>query len=142
MKKKQERLEKANQLIELIANRGRRFFFDERSGRTARFEIAANGRLYFRDDYTWELLPLSHMQSCKWQIKFSGGGTLKRFVEVLAEYIRFEASHIAYVLGPWPEWYSNNGDVWGYGDEMGDLREFALSAGMYLPYIKGKKYLP
>lgn len=36
---KQERLEHANQLIQVIARHGRRFFFDDTTNTTARLEL-------------------------------------------------------------------------------------------------------
>lgn len=128
---KQKRVEKANQFIQSIANCGCRFFWSKKFDRVSRFELAENGRLYFHDKYTGVRLPLSHMKSDRWQVKFSEGGTLKALVEYLAHYIRTgKPITNQYVLGPWEEWMCR-GDLWGYAEDMENVRQSALKLGIY-----------
>ncbi|MCV0359424.1 hypothetical protein KUC90_33300 [Pseudomonas aeruginosa] len=49
---KQERLEHANQLIQVIARHGRRFFFDDTTNTTARLELDQRGKVWFHDHYS------------------------------------------------------------------------------------------
>lgn len=128
---KQKRVENANQFLQAIANCGRRFFWYSKENRVSRFELAENGRLYFWDDYTNARLPLSHPKSNQWHVKFSHGGTMKRLVELLADFIRNGKPFTnQYVLGPWEDWMCR-GDLWGYGDDMEKVRQSALKLGIY-----------
>lgn len=130
---KQQRVHEANQFLQAIASCGRRFFWSKKFDRVSRFELAENGRLYFYDKYTGVHLPLSHMKSDRWQIKFSEGGTLKALVKYLAHYIRTgKPITNQYVLGPWEEWMCR-GDLWGYAEDMEKVRQSALKIGIYKP---------
>lgn len=127
---KQERLEKANELIETIASCGRRFFWSEKFGRISYFELAENGRLYYWDKYTNKRLPLSHTKSGWWARHFTEGGTLKHLIELLANYIRYNSVIYNHnVFGPWEKWLCD-GDLWGYGDDMKKVRDKASKLGI------------
>jgi len=131
-KQKIERTENANRFIKAISNCGRRFFWSEEFERVSRFELAENGRLYFHDKYTGVRLPLSHKYGHKWQANFSDGGTLKNLVEHLADYIQTgKPISDCYALGPWADWVGNNGDPWGYGEDMKKIRRAASELGIY-----------
>lgn len=129
IKQKQERIEKTNQLLEVIAGCGRNFFRSEKFNRTSHFQLEFNGRLYFHDKYTDVLLPLSHMYSKRWSVKFSDGGTLKSLVELLARYIKTGKQISPNIFGPWPEWICD-GDPWGYGKDMEKIRLSATELGI------------
>jgi hypothetical protein len=118
-KTKAERIADANYLILQISMFGRRFFYNDRYDRVARFEITIDGKLWFRDDYTDERVYVAYRGH--WR-NFSHGGTLRRLVEALAKYIRSGERISASHFGPWPEWCCD-GDPWGYGKEtMAKLR--------------------
>lgn len=121
---RQLRLQRANAIIGTISNCGRRFFRQSIDGRVSKFEIAENGRLYFRDKYSDRLLPCSHTKGKAWQCYFSEGGTLKWLVESLANYIKTGKTIAPIVFGPWSP-MTCNGDPWGYGDDMERVRDHA-----------------
>lgn len=116
---KHQRLDEANAVIRAMAGVGRRFFYNERHDRVARFELTLDGRLWFRDDYADKRIYVAYRG--RWR-EFSHGGTMRRLVDALAEYIRSGKRIAAGHFGPWPAWVSD-GDLWGYGDEaMASLR--------------------
>jgi len=95
-----ERLQHANQLIAVIAEHGRRFFWNSTDKRLALLEIGDRGYIYFVDDYrgtkvyTGEVVGYPH----RWR-GFSHGGTLRGLVEEMARYVRhgvkIQQKHIA-----------------------------------------------
>lgn len=129
---KMNRVERTNELLRLISVSGRRFFYHANSGRVSQFEIAENGRLYFRDKYSDRLLPCSHTKGKAWQRYFSEGGTLKSLVEALANYIKTGKTIAPLVFGPWSP-TTCNGDLWGYGADMETVRQHALKLGIITP---------
>lgn len=116
MATKQERLEHANQLIQIIAAHGRRFFFSLSSGRTAQLLIDQRGRVWFQDDSTGKLI-FTHETtwSNKWR-GFSHGGTLRDLVEMMREYIIKGIPIHPYYLGM-ERRNVYDGNIWGYTDE-------------------------
>jgi hypothetical protein len=116
---KQDRIKIANELIEVIAAHGRRFFHCD--GRVSRLELDHRGRIWFVD--SWEGARVYTHSTGRWR-KFHNGGTLRRLIEALRDFVmgrdRFPLVH----LGPWPG-YICDGDPWGYGDEMTAVREKA-----------------
>lgn len=121
------RLQRANALLATISVCGRQFF---RQGvRISHFEIADNGRLYFRDKYSDRSLPCSHTKARAWQRHFSEGGTLKSLVESLAGYVRTGEPVNPFFFGPWSP-STCNGDLWGYGDDMAIVRGHAQRLGI------------
>jgi hypothetical protein len=130
---KYDRLIEANLVIGAIAAHGRRFFYsgpgsDHRChihpARVAMFEIDRQGRLRFRDDYTD--VPVLVTSRGEWK-GFSHGGTLKRLVRDLADYIRTGKPISPGHCGPWPSWQCG-GDLWGYGQENMELVRSAVLA--------------
>ncbi len=115
-KAKAQRLATANAIIVAISQHGRGFF--SHKGRVSRFEVAPNGRLWYRDGYTDKLIYVAYRKS-RWR-GFTEGGTLREFIENLADYIVRNAP-IRNHFGPWPEWLCG-GDLWAYGGAMSDLR--------------------
>jgi len=126
---RQLRLQRANAIIGTISNCGRRFFRQSIDGRVSKFEIAENGRLYFRDKHSDRRLPCSHTKGRTWQRYFSEGGTLKSLIESLANYIKKDEPISPFFFGPWSP-TTCNGDLWGYGDDMARVRDHAKRLGI------------
>lgn len=126
---KGKRLEIANQIINLIANRGRRFFYNSRDGEISHF-LVKKKRIYFKDKYTKdEVLSYSYKQLAK---GMSSGGTLMALVLDMSEWIR---------TGKYTNGKNGYGglfcDHWGYSEEdMKDIRQFACNMG----YLQGESY--
>jgi len=123
MTEETERLEKANQLIEVIANNGRKFF--RHQDRVARLEVDGRGRVWYHDPYTQKRV-YTHYEGY-WR-KFTGGGTLRSLVISLKKYVKtgrkLSISHFY-----WPDWICG-GDLWGYGEAMNPVREAAQELGI------------
>lgn len=126
---KRQRLGEANAVLVAISQRGRCFFAHQ--GRVSRFEIDLAGKLWLRDKYTWKRCYVAYRY--RWR-HFSDGGTLRRLVDALANYIRTGHRIPGRLFGPWPESYCR-GDLWGYGKaEMAALRaELASSPAVEWP---------
>ncbi len=84
-KAKEDRLQKANDLLKVIASCGRNFFASRNPLiEGARFQFDSRFRIYYIDDYTGALVYTHH--DGEWK-GFSHGGGLRRFVEVLRDFI-------------------------------------------------------
>lgn len=130
--RKEARLRIANAFIQAISVYGRHFFryIDQasNSSRVSRFELDTHGRIWFVDGYRGARIYTHHPG--RWR-GFTNGGTLRTVVEKLCDYIRTgEQPHLA--LGPWPEWYGD-GDPWGYGQDMIQVRAAARDLGLAPP---------
>lgn len=121
---KTRRVAQANQLLQVIAGCGRRFFCHQ--GRVSRFELDARGRVWFIDAYR-EARIYTHYTSGRWH-GFSEGGTLRDLVIKLRQFIQY-GYDIGYMLGPFPDWYSG-GDPWGYGESMKIVQDCAMKTGV------------
>lgn len=123
MKERNERLRKANLLIQTIATTGHNFFFHK--GNISHFQLGSQWRIWFVDGYagTRVFVYGNH----RWR-GFSEGGTLKELVKQLRDYIAHDIK-IASALGPFPGWYSN-GDPWGYEGDMAKVRDRAIELGI------------
>lgn len=120
---KAARVAEVNQLIKTISTYGRRFFYSERFGRVAHMAIAKSGHLYFVDDYSGKLIYIAYQG--RWK-GFSHGGTLKKLVEALAEYVRTGRRLRMDWIGPERFDQSN---IWGYAeDEMAKCRTEAAKS--------------
>lgn len=121
--KKEKRCEQANELINVIANSGRKFFnYEENGGSIGCFELR-NGRTYFIDGYMGK--SIYAYENRFFRQKFSEGGTMQALVLDIAEWIRTGEPTNA-----------KNGyggvycDYWGYSDEaMKEIREKAIEIG-------------
>ena len=134
IKEREERLEKANQLIHVIASHGRHFFCHR--GVTSWLELAPNQRVWFVDSYTYHHV-YTHYQR-RWH-KFSHGGTLKNLIQKLQKYIlrgeRLSRGHFVF-----PDWLCE-GDLWGYGAEaMKPVIEAAEALGIIYTEEQIKKF--
>lgn len=118
------RLDRANDVLRIISEHGRRFFWNESKGRIARF-ARIDGYIVFVDDYTGEPILLEPGR----QTGFSHGGTLKTLCLALSAYIASGKPVPPGHFGPWPEWVCG-GDLWGYGDDMATVRERVLATGV------------
>lgn len=127
MTTKAERLQHANDLIELISNYGRRFFFDQSSGRIAKLEIDPRGRIWFVDDYNGKAIYTHNKNS--WR-GFSHGGTLRSLIEALRDYISRDVKlHREYIA---PERMNPGSNIWGYSNETAKiLREAAFQMPLF-----------
>ena len=120
---KRQRAEQVNQLIRIIADNGRRFFYSQTVNRYASMEVDQRGKVWFIDDYSGKRI-FTHetVWGGKWR-GFSHGGTLKDLVKKFRDYIcTGEPLHPGY-LGP--ERF-NDSNIWGYDEEgMRAVREQA-----------------
>lgn len=125
MKARYLRVDAANKLIKVIAECGRRFFYHY--SRTSRLEMDKKGRIWFIDAYTQKRIYTS--SPLRWR-GFSESGTMRFLIEDLRDFIR-KGKQITgtQALGPWPDYFCE-GDVWGYGSDMQQVRDAALSLGI------------
>lgn len=110
MSTKAERINEANHVLRMVSYYGRRFFYDEKSGRVAYFEMDKGGHIWFWDEYSNKRIYTDYPRS--WR-HFSHGGGLKDFVKALREYISKDIK----INGDYM------GEYWGYGDAMAELRK-------------------
>lgn len=122
------RLADANELLVAIASMGLRFFHHK--GRVSRFELGS-GRLWFWDSYSKRRISMHQAAGVDWNRQgFTQGGTMRRLVEDLKEYIWRGTPIRRNHLGPWPEWVCG-GDPWAYGPEaMQSIRDAAKRLGV------------
>lgn len=119
---RQARLEKANELLVVIATHGRRFF--HHNGTTARLELDERGRVWFIDHYSKRRI-YTHRP---WLRRgFSSGGTMNALIRALRDFIMGRGTAgLRGAFGPWPEWVCG-GDLWGYGDDSERVRTAAFT---------------
>lgn len=118
----------ANEFIRIIANCGRRFFHHEQS--VSCFIVDDRGRVWFVDKFTKKHIACFTRYWWRWSPRgFSEGGTLLALCRYLTRYVADGATFTASHLGPFPLWYSN-GDPWGYGKDMDQVREAANRLGL------------
>ncbi len=121
---KADRLDRANQLVAVIAAHGRRFFVHH--GHVASFQLDKTGHIWFIDDYSKKRI-YTHWTRDEWK-GFSHGGTLRDLVISLRDYIA-SGRQLRACLGPWPK-STCDGDLWGYGDSMAEVRKAAIALGI------------
>ena len=149
MSTKSERLEHANQLIRVIADHGRRFFFYAGSNvynphtKTTAF-VPANryayleirwGRVYFIDDYSERAVYTHHPTfGNRWR-GFSRGGTLRDLVEDMRDYVMNGKQIARWKIAP-ERIRVTDGNIWGYSTEEAEkVRALAYA----LPIIEPAK---
>lgn len=120
LSERRSRADRANALIGFIATRGRKFFGHKRE---SAFEVDDRGRVWFIDGHSGRRIYTHTPTYGRWR-GFSEGGTLRDLVCHLRDYIRSATTLPPSVLGPWPDWVCG-GDLWGYGDEMANVRDYA-----------------
>ena len=128
---KQLRLEHANQLSQVISTYGRQFFFNKKQNRTAKLILDINGRVWFMDDYSGELVYTHNTGFMnKWK-GFTHGGTLKNLIQKMRDYIiKGKQIPITYIG---QKGVFNNDNIWGYDD---DEMEKTINESLKLPIIK------
>ena len=129
---REERVKHANDLIRVISDHGRRFFFNQTSNRVARIEMDNNGKLFWIDDYRGTRVYMDKVGGYEtaWR-GFSHGGTLKDLARKMRHYIRTgEQIHVAYIC---MSNMAEDSDVWGYGKEASKATRHAAAA---LPIIR------
>ncbi len=128
---KQLRVAEVNQVICIIANHGRRFFFSQSSQCYASMEVDARGRVWFIDDYSGKRI---YTHPTTWGSKWRGfthGGTLRALVEAFRDYIITGKSLNPFYLGPERNNLSH-GNIWGYEPEaMHAVREQACALTVF-----------
>jgi hypothetical protein len=125
---KQKRLEKANQLIQVISEVGRKFF--NHNGRLTRFKLDPRGRVWLLDAGNERRIYAHYRYG--WR-GFSEGGTLEAMCRQLVKYISKNKLLYHKTFGPFPDWL-NDGDPWGYGKEaMEIVRKKAVELGITAP---------
>lgn len=103
-----ERLAHANDLIQLIANHGRKFF--NSNGHMAKMHLDSRGRVWFQDARTGKLIYTHY--SGKWKA-FSHGGTLRSLVERLRDYVNKGVQLPPSIICP-ERCNVDDGNIWGY----------------------------
>lgn len=126
MTEKQERAEQVNQVIRTIADCGRRFFYTKSKDNYAYMEVDHRGRIWFVDDYNQKRIYTHYSGRWYW---FSHGGTLQQLIKSFRDYIGKGEQLHPNTFGPWPEWVCE-GDLWGYGADMQQVRDKAQSLGL------------
>lgn len=112
-----DRCDRANQLIQLIATTDRKFF--NTKGTIASLETTEDNRIFYIDNYSRQLISIKDEYG-KWE-GFSHGGTLKRFIISLGEWIRGEKD----------QFFGMYSTSWGYTlDGMCSIVEKARELGM------------
>ncbi|MBV6446657.1 hypothetical protein [Nitrosomonas sp.] len=118
-----DRVKITNEFIVTIAKCGRRFF--SHNGNISFFELDHRQRVWFVDSYSKKKIYTHY--SHEWK-GFTQGGTLKTLIQHIRDYIMAgETKNLN--IGPWPSWISN-GDLWGYGQDMQQVRDAAYRLGL------------
>jgi len=116
------RLQNANELIKTIAGCGRKFF--KYANGISHFELDQRWRIWFVNAWNGKRIYLHYRY---WRCP--EGGTLRDLINALKRYIQHGEKIPRHHLGPFPEWYSD-GDPWGYGHDMEQVRNKALELGI------------
>lgn len=125
------RAEHANQLIRVIADHGRRFFWNEGRQRYASIEVDERGKVWFVDDYSGRRIYTHKTTFGNGWMGFSHGGTLRSLVEKMRDYIMAgEQIHLDRIA---PTMIDGKTNLWGY--ERLAAYETRIKA-MDLPIIK------
>lgn len=109
---KGKRLESVNELINVIASHGRKFFWCPKSKRFGYFMIDMRGCLYWRDEWTGKFVFMSRDGLPK-QDDIHHGSTLREVLRFLSKYIRTGKSGDSI-----PTLYLSN---WGYDEKSEDI---------------------
>ncbi|AMO77536.1 hypothetical protein [Pseudomonas citronellolis] len=128
---KQQRTEHVNQAIRIIADHGRRFFFNQAQQRYACMQVDERGRIWFIDDYSGKRI-YTHPTTWggRWR-GFSHGGTLRDLVCLFRDYIRTGKKLHPFYLGPERARLSD-GNIWGYEvDQMAAVRRLASALPVF-----------
>lgn len=117
MSTKRERVDLVNEFVKVISNNGRRFF--HHNGAVAKIELTKRGHLFWHDEYSKVRIYVG--RPGKW-CGFNNGGTLRRLVECLAEFVRKEQQISTYYFG----------EHWAYRDSIQVVIEAGLRLGILI----------
>lgn len=127
---RETRCAQANEFLHVVASCGRKFFASSDGKRVDRLEVDHRGRVWFLNECRARPRePVYTHHRGRWR-HFSHGGTLKRLVEALRDFVTKGAKLPLGILGPWPDWICGNGDLWGYGADMEKVRQAAADLGL------------
>lgn len=127
---KEDRIQHANDLIKVISDHGRRFFFHKGSGRVAHIRTDERGRICYVDDYSGVAVDIQRSGYGNSWAGFSHGGTLRSLVEAMRDYIVTGKKLSPYCIAP--ERIDPGSNIWGYGLESA---EAVRAAAFKLPII-------
>ena len=113
----QQRAEHANQLIEVIAAHGRKFFRCSRTGNVSHIEVDDSGRVWFHDYYSRARINTTQAPYGKRWVGFTSGGTLRSLVEDMRDYILTGQTLDRSLIGPIR---TDGSNIWGYDVEAMD----------------------
>ena len=117
---KEIRLWQVNQLIEFISQRGRNFFRSNALGEI----IIQSDKYYYVDDYSLKKIYMWNHE--RWAYGFSGGGTLKRLLLNLKDYI-ITGNPLNFIVLP----RLGGGNVWEYPEsDVLEIEEYARKVGI------------
>lgn len=119
-----ERLGHANDLIKVVSDHGRRFFWNESAKRVAHMELDQRGKLWWIDDYRGARVCVEKMGGYEhgWR-GFSHGGTLKSLAQAMRDYIKTGARIRHGYIAP---------EYWGYSLQAAQA---CRDAALMLPII-------
>lgn len=120
----EERMSHANELLRVIAGCGRQFFWYDDI--VAEFVMDPRKGLRFQDHFAGGLI--DPLLAGAWK-GFTGGGRLKDLVFGMACYVKHGHRLPSNTFGPWPK-SRCNGDLWGYGKHMHQVRGAAKRLGL------------
>jgi len=140
--RKEERLAHANELIQIIASHGRRFFYRDTSsarstilreknghagGNVSQLELR-RGRVFYIDSYSGKAIYTHKTVWANRWAGFSNGGTLRSLVEDLRDYVLHGTQISSWKIGlPRSADGSLADNTWGYSEEaLGQVRAAAL----------------
>jgi hypothetical protein len=122
--KKRRRIAKANQVLEIIASHGSHFF--RHHDDISRLELGEQARIWLVDSGTGKKVYTAFVGSWK---NFSDGYTMRVIVVNLCRYIHTGELVAWQLFGPWPH-YDADGDPWGYGESMDQVRAEVRALGI------------
>ncbi len=121
---KENRLNAANEFIEVIAGCGRMFLRHREN--VASLELSDQGRVFFNDHYSGKKI-YTHRKYVVWR-GFTSGGTMKGIVECLRDFItKGEQMNASYFQ---PEMGNGFENPWGYGEDILKVKAAAIRLGI------------
>lgn len=128
---KRARAREVNQVVRIISNHGRRFFYHADSGRVGCMEVDSRGKVWWLDEYSCKRI-YTHNSGFggKWK-GFTHGGTMRSLVECFRNYVCTGQPLNPDLLGLERTW--GEGNIWGYDPES--MEQVRYDAGA-LPVFK------
>ena len=116
-REQQDRCNRANALIQVIASTGRQFLRHE--SQVSSFHLDERGRLWLTDRYSGKVID-THRDASRWK-GFTCGGTLKALCESLRDYVLHGRR------------FALTGRHWAYGEAMEQVLSAARALGILAP---------